>query len=246
MFIVILSLTPTTTLAQTTQKDDNSCRCVVFRLDDIQDYFLQVGQLTVMDLFRSKNQSLSLGLIMNHIGNDSTITGNIQEGIQQGLFELAIHGWDHNDYTKLSEKEQKDLLYKANEKMQKLFGNKSDIVIPPFDNFNNSTLKAMNDLGLRILSSQGSKEYEFNQNRSVFISDGETSDSKTNQAIYHLPAMTFFKTFNGPDKLIKVPIEKILSDIMQNIAKYGYSVVLLSPGLYKARYEWKSYQCSRL
>jgi peptidoglycan/xylan/chitin deacetylase (PgdA/CDA1 family) len=227
IFIASLSIIPST-LAQETLKNDNSCRCVIFRMDDIQDYWIQVGQLTPMDLFMSKNQSLSLGLIMNHIGNDSKVIGKLQEGVQKGLFELDIHGWDHIDYTQLSEAEQKDSLYKANEKMQMLFGNTSDIFIPPLDQFNNSTLKAMNDLGLRILSSQASKEYEFNENRSVFISDRKTGDSKKNQTIYHLPAMVFYKVYNETSNT-KNPTEKILSDVMKDIAKYGYSVILFHP-----------------
>jgi hypothetical protein len=42
-----------------------------------------------MDLFISKNQSLSLGLIMNKIGNDTRIIEKIMEGTQRGSFELA-------------------------------------------------------------------------------------------------------------------------------------------------------------
>jgi peptidoglycan/xylan/chitin deacetylase (PgdA/CDA1 family) len=228
MFIVLLSVTPNS-LGQETLKNNNSCKCVVFRMDDIQDYWLQAGQLTPMDLFMSKNQSLSLGLIMNDIGNDSKVTGKIQDGVQQGLFELALHGWDHIDYTELSEEEQEDSLHKANEKMQKLFGTTSDIFFPPLFNFDDATLKAMNDLRLRILSSSASTEYDFNQNRSVFSLDEKNDGSNMNQTIYHLPATSFFKNYNETAVIAKNPIEKILADVTQNIAKYGYSVILFHP-----------------
>jgi hypothetical protein len=33
-----------------------------------------------MDLFQSKNQRLSLGLIMNGVGNDSNIINKVNEG----------------------------------------------------------------------------------------------------------------------------------------------------------------------
>src|ERR1041385_1005504 len=39
--------------------NSSSCGCVVFRFDGIQDYWLQPAQLAVMDLFLSKNLSLS-------------------------------------------------------------------------------------------------------------------------------------------------------------------------------------------
>jgi peptidoglycan/xylan/chitin deacetylase (PgdA/CDA1 family) len=229
MFIVILSVTPNVLGQENLKNNNNSCKCVVFRMDDIQDYWLQAGALTPMDLFMSKNQSLSLGLIMNDIGNDSKVTGKVQEGVQKGLFELALHGWDHIDYTELSEEEQKDSLQKANEKMQKLFGTTSDIFMPPLFNFNNATLKSMNDLGLKILSSSASTEYDFNQNRSLFNLNEKNDDSNMNQEIYHLPATTFFKTYNATAVTAKNPIEKILSDVTQNIAKYGYSVILFHP-----------------
>ena len=79
------------------------CNCVVFRMDDIQDYWIEPGQLTPMNLFMSKNQNLSLGVIMHVIGNDSKIVDKIREGSHKGLFELALHGWDHVDYTNMSE-----------------------------------------------------------------------------------------------------------------------------------------------
>jgi hypothetical protein len=128
------------------------CRCVIFRLDDVQDNYLQSAQLAQMNLFISKNQSLSLGIIMSGIGNDTNIIDKVREGDKKGLFELAVEGWKHVDYTKLNEQEQKDTLIKANEKMQKLFGHKSDIFITPFGTFNNDTITAMSQLGLRILS----------------------------------------------------------------------------------------------
>ena len=81
---------------------------------------------------------------MNHIGNDSKITGKIGEGSQLGLFELGLHGWDHIDYTKLSYSEQRETLDMANEKMKRIFGNISEIFIPPYGYFNNNTLEAMN------------------------------------------------------------------------------------------------------
>ena len=66
------------------------CNCVIFRMDDIQDYWIEQGQIAPMDLFLSKNQSLSLGLIMNGLGNDSKIIDKVKEGFNKGLFELAF------------------------------------------------------------------------------------------------------------------------------------------------------------
>ena len=96
------------------------CHCVIFRLTNLQDYFINEAQLAIMDIFLSKNQNLVLGLIMNHIGDDPAIIDKVSEGSKKGLFELAINGWNFTDYSRLSEEVQKDSLIKANRKFHLL------------------------------------------------------------------------------------------------------------------------------
>jgi peptidoglycan/xylan/chitin deacetylase (PgdA/CDA1 family) len=227
---------PTTSPTEQQQPDatsDNnltaSCNCVIFRMDDIQDYWHQQAQLIPMDLFLSKNQSLSLGLIMNMIGNDSKVINKVREGYEKGLFELALHGWDHVDYTKLSAQEQLSSLKKSNEKMKYLFGNTSKIFIAPEDPYNNDTLNAMSALGIPILSSAGYMENNLNLNRSVFVADGKNNnDNKINTTIYHIPYTILFNEYiNGSWNNIST--DKILSAISANIKQYGYAVVGLHP-----------------
>src|SRR4029079_8612159 len=108
---------------------NSKCNCIVFRLDDIQDYWLNSVQSAVMDLFLSKGQNLSLGLITHAIGNDSKIVDKIEAGLNKRLFELDVHGWDHVNYSKLSQNEQKVSLYNASSKIEKIFGIKPDVFI---------------------------------------------------------------------------------------------------------------------
>jgi peptidoglycan/xylan/chitin deacetylase (PgdA/CDA1 family) len=115
-------------------------------MDDIQDDWLNSAQVAVMNLFVSKNQSLSLGSIMHIMGNDSKIVDKVKEGFHKGLFELDLHGRDHINYTKLNENQQRDSLSNADAKMERLFGAKSIVSIPPYDVFNNDTIKAMVNL----------------------------------------------------------------------------------------------------
>jgi peptidoglycan/xylan/chitin deacetylase (PgdA/CDA1 family) len=216
-----------------------SCNCVVFRMDDIQDNYVDNAQIAAMNLFISKSQPLSLALIMNEIGQDLKITGKVGEGNQIGLFELGIHGWDHVDYTKLSESEQKSTLQMANEKMMKIFGNTSDIFVQPYGYFNNDTIKAMKELEIRILSAADFSENNFDKGRSIFNytdskieelsnSTENGSSSKDSQSIYHVPAMVSFKGYEN-SKPAKVPLDHILSTVDDNIKKYGYSVIVFHP-----------------
>jgi peptidoglycan/xylan/chitin deacetylase (PgdA/CDA1 family) len=236
----------------------NSCNCIIFRMDDIQDYWLSSVQTAVMDLFLSKNQSISLGLIMHAVGNDSKIVSKAKDGLDKGLFELDLHGYDHIDYTKLNEKAQTNSLYQANAKMQKLFGIKSIVFIPPFDVFNNDTIRAMKEDGIRIISSAAHEENSFNQNKSIFTAknhedtnNGETmmittrnnnnynsdvsakdNNNKTSQTsyqvVYHIPATIFFKVYED-GKWVRTPLKDIIGNTTKNIANYGYAVLVLHP-----------------
>jgi hypothetical protein len=213
----------------------DNCNCVIFRMDDIQDYWLNSVQNKVMDVFLNHNQTLSLGLIMHMVGNDSKIVEKVKKGLHKGIFELDLHGWDHVDYTKLSEKEQKDSLSKANEKMQKVFGRNSSIFITPLSVFNKNTLNAMAGLRINILSSDIPTETKFDQNKSIFIAQDNSYDKLSNglqiinnTRIYHIPATVFFKDFQK-GQWVKTPIDEILKDTTKNIAKYGYAVIVLHP-----------------
>jgi peptidoglycan/xylan/chitin deacetylase (PgdA/CDA1 family) len=205
-------------------------------MDDIQDNYVDNAQMAAMNLFMSKDQPLSLAIIMNEIGQDLRITGKVGEGSQIGLFELGIHGWDHVDYTKLSESEQKYTLQMANEKMKEIFGNTSDIFVQPYGYFNNDTIKAMKELGIRILSAADFSENNFDKGRSIFNYTTSKLSSSTengsspgaNQSIYHVPAMVSFKGSEN-SKPTKVPLDQILSTVDDNIKKYGYSVIVFHP-----------------
>lgn len=208
--------------------DFTRCNCVVFRMDDIQDHWIKDGQITPMNMFISRNQTLSLGLIMNQTGEDLDIINTIRNGIYKGLFELAIHGWDHREYTTLNEKEQRNSIHSANEKMKLLFGNTSYVFIPPHSLFNNATLSVMSQLGLGIISSDLGTEDNFDQKRSIYNANIKP-DNRSQQKVFHLPATISFNDYTGNSQRVKNSIENILGNVSKNIETYGYSIILLHP-----------------
>jgi peptidoglycan/xylan/chitin deacetylase (PgdA/CDA1 family) len=206
---------------------------VIFRMDDVQDYWVQSAQLALMDLFISRNQNLSLGLVMNSIGNDLKIIDKVKEGTNRELFELCLHGWNHLDYTKLDGEEQECSLLKANEKMTDLFGHPSSVFIAPYGLFDINVLKAMENTGIRILSANKSAEYRFDKKNSTYLANKSMNITKTNQetngrSIYHLPTTLPFK-FHLKGKRIGIPIENALNCILTDVARYGYAVVVFHP-----------------
>lgn len=234
MFVVPLSYT----LAQKPNVAP-SCNCVVFRMDDIQDYYASEAQIAAMNLFASMGQPLSLGLIMNGTREDLEIIEKVAEGAKNGSFELGIHGWNHEDFTELSKSDQKSTLQMANERMLKMFGNTSDIFVEPKGRFNNDTIKVMKELGFKVSSSIISSENSFDGGESVFnythlkmwVHSNDTKNRSSPEAsstIYHVPGMLAYTDYqNG--KLVKVPMNEILSAIDDNIQQYGYSVIVFHP-----------------
>ena len=221
-YVLISGMSQQFVAAQITQTENHSmCNCVIFRLDDVQDTWLHSAQTQIMNLFISKDQSLSVGIIMNETGNDQMILQKIKEGQSKGLFEMAIHGLNHVDYTKLSEQEQKKTLDLANTKMQTLFGVKSNVFIPPYDLFNNSTLVAMADSRIGILSAALGPP---NDNHFIW----SPSDSSEPYSIFQFPeTVGFMDEVDGVWQ--KVSNSAILDSIHDGIAKRGYAVVVLHP-----------------
>ena len=200
-----------------------ACMCVIFRMDDTNSDFLTNVQLSVLNQFIEKNQSLSLGLIAHKINPVSTITEKIKEGIQKGLFELDVHGWDHVDYTQLSQEEQLTTLQQVNDKIHTIFGQYSQVFIPPYNRFNGDTIEVLKPVGIKIFSADTSSD-----KASYFVQNGKNV-VKLSPTLYHLPAMTTFKSDNGNGTWIKIPIPTLLTEIDNYVSKYGYVVVLLHP-----------------
>lgn len=101
---------------------------------------------------------------------------------------------------------------------------------------NNDTIKAMKELGIRILSAADFSENNFDRGRSIFnytesrLSNSTENGSSSNatQSIYRVPAMVSFKGYEN-SKPVKVPLDDILSTVDDNIKKYGYSVIVFHP-----------------
>ena len=205
------------------------CNCVVFRMDDVQDYWVKAGQLAVMDQFASRNQSLTVGIIMNSIGNDSEIVNKVKQANDRGLFELAVHGWNHTDYTKLSEEEQRNSLYDSNRKMNALFGKASEIFIPPYNAFNYDTINAMKQANMKIINANESTfdQLELNRNNNQ-ESRTLSLDAIQFKEIFYMPSTIAFKDYDR-SRYIQNSVQNIFNNATQNIEAHGYAVFIIHP-----------------
>ncbi|MBD0359427.1 MAG: polysaccharide deacetylase family protein, partial [Nitrososphaeraceae archaeon] len=196
-------------------------------MDDIQDYWIKSAQLAVMDRFISTNQSLTLGIIMKDTGNDTEIVNKVKEGRDSGLFELAVHGWNHTDYTKLSEDEQIKSLQDSNKKMTELFGNSSDIFIPPLNAFNADTLDAVQQANMKIFNSNSSSFDELQLNG--YNESGTPPSLQTpSEDFFYIPSTISFKDYYQ-DEPLKNSVQNIFNNVTQSINTNGYAVIIIHP-----------------
>ena len=132
-----------------------------------------------MNLFTLKHKDLTLGVVANYTGKDQTIVDTIKQGIRKNIFFPAIHGYDHIDYTTLAAFDQYQSLDMANQKLNKLFGNTSDLFIPPYNHFNNGTIDGLKKIGVKIMSAGSLKDpqiYHFSK----------THKSLDSSQLYHM------------------------------------------------------------
>src|SRR3972149_5220914 len=111
-----------------------NCQCVAFRLDDIQDFWLNDVQIAIMEVFQKKQIPLTVGIVGNQFGNV--------------------------DFTQLPKDEQNLLLKKTNEKIYDVLKVKPAVFIPPLNKFNDETLMVLEENGMTHLSAsilQGDK-----------------------------------------------------------------------------------------
>src|SRR5437660_12104509 len=135
IFLILIGIIP---LSFATE----SCHCIAFRLDDIQDYWLNNVQTKIIDTFQQKNTSLTIGIIENHVGQDPKITEYIKSKLvtETPKIEIANHGWNHEDFTKFSREQQSILMKNTNDKINSLFGIVPSVFIPPFNTVNSNTM----------------------------------------------------------------------------------------------------------
>lgn len=229
------------------EKSTTPCACVIFRLDDIDDSGRSKVRWTILDYFTSENKKLVTAIILSRFGNmasDGSVYAKVKEGFDKGLFQLAIHGWNHTKYSELTEEQQKKDFINANNKLLSLFGNNSRIFAPPFNEFNSYTLSAMADSGLDIFSASTFREDRTlnpyraqtlfsNNNAKIQLSEvkanGTENTEPVKKTIYHIPFSISLLSliregYSGSDL-----VKRVLSDVEKDISQRGFSVIALHP-----------------
>ena len=193
-----------------------SCNCVAFRLDDIQDYWINDVQIEIMDIFKQRKLPLTIGIIGNEIGKDTKIVTYINQNIPYNLLEIANHGWEHEDFTEYDKETQSKSIQLSNEKLHGLFGVTPTVFIPPYNEYNNDTISAMNENKISHFSSSTSIAYPpypmMDASLYSFPTGATTGELSQGNSLFH----------GINHKLTSAQIEK-------SISEYGFAVVMMHP-----------------
>ena len=197
-----------------------SCNCVAFRLDDVMDKSMPDEiQYQIIDLFVEKEIPLTIGIIGNKFGNDTSSVKLIKEYLQMpgNRLEIANHGWNHEDFAVLSLQEQIMLIKKTNDKLDEKLEVFPRVFIPPFNRFNEDTIQAL-------------KENEMTHMSSILSVDVPPYPLK-DSTIYRFPATSTTAEFSDIEKKIWTPWSgnKTFNFISKSMSENGFAVVMMHP-----------------
>lgn len=199
-----------------------NCSCVAFRLDDIQDYFLNHVQVEVMEVFDRRNVSLMVGVIGNYFGSDLMIANYVKGRAGDPLFEVANHGWDHENFAVLGRGEQAELVQRTNEKIFDLLDVRPEVFIAPYI-VNEDTFAALQENGMRYISAN-------------VTYDPPPYDMGGNPRLYRLPETALMGDLNDDDTArLTFGHGKVFAEIEGSLARHGFAVVTMHPQDFAAR-----------
>jgi peptidoglycan/xylan/chitin deacetylase (PgdA/CDA1 family) len=218
-----------------------SCNCVAFRLDDVQDYFLDQVQIEVIRTFSEANASITVGIIGNYIGDDDILTSFLKEEIRNGgrandghsepVVEVANHGWNHEDFTQFDEAFQSQLLQESNQKILDRVGVKPVVFIPPFNTVNNDTIAASLENDIHYISAN-TTSYPLSKS----FQRGNASDEYGDKMLYSFPSSASTGDLNDDNtQWIGYSHQDTFKAIESSLDGYGYAVVTMHPQEYSLR-----------
>ena len=203
-------------LAQSAQ---STCNCVAFRLDDIQDWYLRVAAVDLMELFQQKKADLTIGIIGGFFGEDPHLVSFLQRVIvnKNPTLEIASHSYNNKPLTNFDKNDQKTLLLKTNEKLLEVLGVTPKTFVAPLNAINDDILALLPELGFTHVTAHieetHSPPYPL-ENLELYYFPANTQTAKL---------MPDGVTWEVQDRVV------IFEEIRDFLKKYGFAVVMMHP-----------------
>ncbi len=240
------------------------CNCVAFRLDNVQDYWLDNVQTKIVDSFDSKDAGITVGIIGKAFGNDSMLVNYLKSKIPDGNIDIAINGWSFEDFTALTKDQQSNLLQQSKTKISNLLSVAPAVFLPPYEKANSDTLYSMasNDMTITSASptlkipSDLDKIHNYPANIFSGVLAQNTNQSMLNDKLvssisdtiktsgYAIVTINFqdYAQGNASAKTNTPDMEKIqnLQLLIDDIQNKGYKITTISnmPNMFKPQAAW--------
>ena len=201
------------------ENNTDSCDCVSFRLDGVQDYWLNDVQLEIMKTFVDNGTPLTVGIIANAFGNDQKITEYVSDNANKNgkYLEIATKGMGLTSFTEYDKNEQNQNLKESLEIIEAYTDIKSQVFIPPNNKFNSDTFGILDENDIIYFSS------------SLINGDSPPFEFK-DQEYYRFPQISATGKYNPSSNLFEgVSNKLILLESVQGIQDYGFSVISIQP-----------------
>ena len=193
-----------------------SCNCVAFRFDDVQDYWLNDVQIQFMNVFVEREIPLTIGIIGDSFGNDVKLLDFINEN-HKNSFEIASHGIGNTPFTEFSKEEQDIKLKQSVQSIEDKLKITPKVFVPPQNRFNEDTKQILVDNGFTHISA------------SILHGDSPPFPLK-NEELYRFPEIGTTGTFDPENNVfVGVSHDETLSDTLEGLERYGFAVIVSHP-----------------
>ncbi len=205
-----------------------TCNCISFRLDGVQDYWLNEVQYELINLFSKNNIPLTAGVIIDSFGNDPYLVSVVKKEIGSKNLEIANHGLDSKPFTVFDKQKQSELLEESNKKIFEKLNVSPTIFIPPENRFNEDTKSALIENGFTHLSAS-------------MLNDSPPFSLK-DETLYRFPAVTTTGEYvPSQNRILGIGSETTYAEAIGGIDLYGFGVITIHPQEF-AIYEGGEYQ----
>jgi len=156
---------------------------VVFRFDDPSALSSTETEIKIIDAFREHNASITFGVIPFICAGDVKVTTPcnvvplgpkkgklLKKAVKEGVLDIALHGYSHQtidtkekrEFRGLDYNSQLEKLTKGKKQLEKMIGVSPTTFVPPWNQYDSNTLKALEVLGFSTLSAAISRKAAYN------------------------------------------------------------------------------------
>ena len=205
------------------ESPDITCNCVAFRLDNVQDDYLNNVQMKIIELFEQKNQALTIGVIGTAFGSDDALVDFLKESINNNS-QLEIGNQVSDEViTSLGPAEQHKLIQDTNKAISDTLGVSPSVLIPPFGIYDDDTVSILEQEGIDTISSTSSSDFP------PYPFEG---------SILHFPSTTASNVIEPGKFWHGKTSTQVIDDIEFSMRDYGFAVVQLYPQEHSERNGW--------